>query len=104
MRLLNCVIFCKFIFQTDHHIEIMCLAIPGKIISIEDQIDSVFQIGKVSFNGVTKMINLSLVPEANVGDHVLVHVGVAVSVIDEEEAKKTMAFLEGTGDLEEMFE
>ena len=82
----------------------MCLAIPGKVMSIEDQTDSVFQIGKVSFSGITKRINLSLVPEAKVGDHVLVHVGVAVSVIDEEEARKTMAFLEGTGDLDELFE
>ena len=45
-----------------------------------------------------------MVPDAKVGEHVLVHVGVAVSVIDEEEAKKTMAFLEGTGDLDELFE
>ena len=82
----------------------MCLAIPGKILSIEDQIDSVFKIGKVSFSGVTKKINLSLVPEAKVGEHVLVHVGVAVSIIDEEEAKKTMSFLEGTGDLDELFD
>jgi len=71
---------------------------------MEDQIESVFQIGKVSFSGVTKKINLSLVPEAKVGDHVLVHVGVAVSVIDEEEAKKTMNFLQGTGDLDELLE
>jgi len=82
----------------------MCLAIPGKILNMETGIDTVFQIGKVSFGGVTKKINLSLVPEAKVGDHVLVHVGVAVSVIDEEEAKKTMAFIEGTGDLDEMFD
>ena len=82
----------------------MCLAIQGKILSIEEEIDSVFKIGKVSFSGVTKKINLSLVPDAKVGEHVLVHVGVAVSVIDEEEAKKTMAFLEGTGDLDELFE
>lgn len=80
----------------------MCLAIPGKILSIEDQTESVFQIGKVSFGGITKRINLSLVPEAKVGDHVLVHVGVAVSVIDEEEARKTMSFLRGTGDLDEL--
>lgn len=82
----------------------MCLAIPGKILSIEDQIDSVFQIGKVSFSGITKKVNLSLVPEAKVGDHVLVHVGVAVSVVDEMEAKKTMDFLQGTGELDELFE
>lgn len=82
----------------------MCLAIPGKILSIEDQIDSVFHIGKVSFSGITKKINLSLVPEAKIGEYVLVHVGVAVSLIDEAEAKRTMNFLEGTGDLDELFE
>jgi len=82
----------------------MCLAIPGKILSIEDMEDTVFQIGKVSFSGITKKINLSLVPEAKVGDHVLVHVGVAVSVIDATEAKKTMDFLQGTGELDELLE
>jgi len=82
----------------------MCLAIPGKIIEIETSEDTVFHIGRVSFGGITKRINLSLVPEAKVDDHVLVHVGVAVSVVDEEEAKKTMAFLEGTGDLDELFD
>lgn len=71
---------------------------------MEEGIDTVFQIGKVSFSGVTKKINLSLVPEAKVGDHVLVHVGVAVSVIDEEEAKRTMNFLQGTGELDELLE
>ena len=82
----------------------MCLAIPGKILEIIEPEESVFQIGKVSFSGITKKINLSLVPDAKVGDHVLVHVGVAVSVIDEEEARKTLSFLEGTGDLDELFE
>ena len=82
----------------------MCLAIPGKILEIEIPEESVFLIGKVSFSGVTKKINLSLVPEAKVGDHVLVHVGVAVSVIDEEEAEKTLNFLHGTGDLDELLE
>ena len=82
----------------------MCLAIPGQIIAMEDTIESVFQIGKVSFSGITKKINLSLVPEAKVGDYVLVHVGVAVSLVDEDEAKKTMNFLQGTGDLDELFD
>jgi len=82
----------------------MCLAIPGQIIAMEDTIESVFQIGKVSFSGITKKINLSLVPEATVGDYVLVHVGVAVSIVDEAEAKKTMNFLQGTGDLDELFD
>lgn len=82
----------------------MCLAIPGKILEIKENDESVFLIGKVTFSGVTKNINLSLVPEAKIGDHVLVHVGVAVSVIDEEEAEKTLNFLQGTGDLDELFD
>ena len=82
----------------------MCLAIPGKVIEIEVANESVFLIGKISFGGITKRINLSLVPEAKVGDHVLVHVGVAVSVIDEDEAKKTMNFLQGIGELDELFD
>jgi hydrogenase expression/formation protein HypC len=82
----------------------MCLAIPGKILEIEKSDETVFLIGKVTFSGVTKKINLSLVPEAKIGDHVLVHVGVAVSIIDEEEAEKTLNFLQGTGDLDELFD
>lgn len=81
----------------------MCLAIPGKILEIKKNDESIFLIGKVTFSGVTKNINLSLVPEAKIGDHVLVHVGVAVSIIDEEEAEKTLNFLQGTGDLDELF-
>tara|TARA_R100000935_G_C2827593_1_gene163207 strand:- start:85 stop:333 length:249 start_codon:yes stop_codon:yes gene_type:complete len=80
----------------------MCLAIPGKIISFEDQIESVFKIGKVSFGGIIKKINLSLVPEAKIGDYILVHVGVAMTIIDEEEAVRTMNFLDGTGELDEL--
>ncbi len=80
----------------------MCLAIPGKIISFEDHIESVFKIGKVSFGGIIKKINLSLVPEVKIGDYVLVHVGVAMTVIDEEEAIRTMNFLDGTGELDEL--
>jgi hydrogenase assembly chaperone HypC/HupF len=82
----------------------MCLAIPGKILEIVQHDESVFHIGRVSFSGVTKKINLSLVPEAGVGDHVLVHVGVAVSIIDEEEARKTLNFLQGAGELDELFD
>lgn len=81
----------------------MCLAIPGKILEIEDQGEGVFLVGKVSFSGVTKKVNLSLVPEAIVGEYVLVHVGVAVNVIDEEEAEKTLKFLQGTDDMDELF-
>ena len=82
----------------------MCLAIPGKILDIQVPDESIFQIGKVSFSGITKKVNLSLVPEAKIGDYVLVHVGVAVSVVDEEEARKTLNFLQGTGELDDLLE
>jgi len=71
----------------------MCLAIPGKIISIDNQIDDIFRIAKVSFDGIVKEVNLAMVPEAKVGDYVLVHVGSAISIVDEEEARRTMDLL-----------
>jgi hydrogenase expression/formation protein HypC len=71
----------------------MCLAIPGKIVSIDNQIDDLFRIAKVSFDGIVKDVNLAMVPEAQVGDYVLVHVGSAISIVDEEEARATMDVL-----------
>ena len=70
----------------------MCLAIPGKIVSIEPSADSIFRVGKVSFDGVVRNINLAAVPEAKVGEYVLVHVGMALNVIDEKEALKTLEY------------
>ncbi|MFH1018743.1 MAG: HypC/HybG/HupF family hydrogenase formation chaperone [Pseudomonadota bacterium] len=70
----------------------MCLAIPGEILEITDQ-NPLTRTGKVSFGGVVKDINLSLVPEANVGDYVIVHVGFAISRLDEEEARRTLEYL-----------
>lgn len=80
----------------------MCLAIPGKVTAITGQLDETFRIGKVSFGGIQKEINLSMVPEAKVGDYVLVHVGVAISIIDEEEAKTTFEYLKKIGEVEEL--
>lgn len=80
----------------------MCLAIPGKIISIDSNADPVFREGKVSFGSVQRPVNLSMVPDARVDDYVLVHVGTAISVIDESEALTTLDFLRQTGDLEEL--
>ena len=79
----------------------MCLAIPGKLIAITEELDQTFRKGKVSFGGITKEINLSMVPEANVGDYVLVHVGVAISTVDEEEAQKTFSYLQQMGEVGE---
>jgi len=67
----------------------MCLAVPGKIVSIDGE-DTIFRAGKVGFGGIFKTVNLACVPEARSGDYVLVHAGIAISVIDEEEARKTL--------------
>jgi len=71
----------------------MCLSIPGKLIEITGQLDETFRTGRVSFDGVIKEISLTLVPEAKVNDYVMVHVGAAISVVDEVEAKKTFEIL-----------
>ena len=70
----------------------MCLAIPGKVISIAGD-DPVFRIGKVDFGGVIKEVNLCYVPEVKLGDYVIIHVGFALNIIDEEEAQKVFEYL-----------
>lgn len=77
----------------------MCLAIPGKIVSIEG-LDDTFRTGKVSFGGILKDVNLCMLPEAKIDDFVLVHVGVAISIVDEEEAKLTFNYLNQMGEVE----
>ena len=79
----------------------MCLAVPGRIISIEGD-DPVLRAGRVDFAGIVKRVNLSYVPEASVGDYVLVHVGFGLSVIDEEEARRTTETLATMGELAEL--
>ena len=80
----------------------MCLAIPGKLTSISGQLDETFRFGKVSFGGIMKEVNLSMVPDAQVGDYVLVHVGVAISKVDEEEAMQTLEYLKLMGEMNEL--
>ena len=80
----------------------MCLAIPGKVKSIEILQDGLARIAKVSFGGIIKEASLEMLPEANVGDYVLVHVGVAISVVDEEEAAKTFEYLKEMGELDDI--
>ncbi len=70
----------------------MCLAIPGKVISIAGD-DPVFRMGKVDFGGVIKEVNLCYVPEVKLGDYVIIHVGFALNIIDEEEAQKVFEYL-----------
>ena len=79
----------------------MCLGIPGKILALEENALGMTQ-GKVSFGGITKQVCLAYVPEADVGDWVLVHVGFALGKIDETEAQEVFRFLEGLGELGEL--
>jgi len=81
----------------------MCLAVPGKIVSIEGE-DPILRTGRVDFSGVIKQIHLAYVPEANIGDYVLVHVGFAINIIDEAEARQVFEYLREMGDLAELEE
>ena len=82
----------------------MCLSIPGKLIEITAVLDETFRTGRVSFDGVVKEVSLTLVPEANVGDYVMVHVGAAIGIVDEEEAQKTFELLKQLDELHELDE
>ena len=64
--------------------------------------DNTFRTGKVSFSGIIKEVNLCMVPEAVVNDYVLVHVGVAIGIVDEEEALLTFKYLQQMGEMEEL--
>ena len=78
----------------------MCLAVPGKIMSVVGE--DLARQARVDFGGVLKEVNLAYVPEAKVGDYVLVHVGFAISVVDEEEAGKVFGYLKEMGELGEL--
>jgi hydrogenase expression/formation protein HypC len=77
----------------------MCLAVPGKVLEIVGD-DPLLRAAKVSFAGVVKLISLTCTPEAQVGDYVLVHVGVAISVVDAAEAAETFRYLQQMGELD----
>ncbi len=79
----------------------MCLAVPGKIESIEAE-GPLGPTGKVNFGGILKDVSLAYVPEATVGDYVIVHVGFALSRLDEEEANKTFEYLRQMQELTEL--
>ena len=81
----------------------MCLAIPGRIKSIEPFKEGYMRMGKVELGGIVKEINLQLVPDAKEDDYVLVHVGVAISIVDEEEAKSSLEFLKQMDELDELY-
>lgn len=79
----------------------MCLAIPGKVESISGD-DPLLRVGKVDFGGVRKEVSLAYVPEAQVGDYVIVHVGFALSRVDEAEAQKVFEYLAEMEELGEL--
>jgi hydrogenase expression/formation protein HypC len=78
----------------------MCLAVPGKLLSIAGE-DPLARTGKVSFGGILKEVNLTCVPEAKVGDYVIVHAGLAISILDEEEAARTLEYLQEIQEINE---
>ena len=78
----------------------MCLAVPGKVLTISGD-DPLMRVARVDFGGIVKEINLAYTPEAAIGSYVLVHVGFAITVIDEEEAERVFEHLNAIADLEE---
>ncbi len=79
----------------------MCLAVPGKITSIQGE-DPLLRTGRIDFGGVFKEANLAYVPEAKIGDYVVVHVGFAISRLDEQEAQQVFEYLRQMDDLSEL--
>jgi hydrogenase expression/formation protein HypC len=79
----------------------MCLAVPGKIISIAGK-DPLSRFGKVDFGGILKEVSLACTPEAQVGDYVIVHVGVAIGRLDETEAQRVFDYLREIDELQEL--
>lgn len=71
----------------------MCLAIPGKVISIGDE-EQLFKMGRVSFGGLIKQVSLAYVPKAKIGDYVIVHAGFALSILDQDEAEQTLNYIQ----------
>jgi hydrogenase expression/formation protein HypC len=80
----------------------MCLAVPGKVLSIEGE--DIARVGRVNFGGIVKEVNLAYVPQAEIGDYVVVHVGFAISVMDEREATQVFEYLKQIGELGEIEE
>jgi hydrogenase expression/formation protein HypC len=78
----------------------MCLAVPGQVLQFDDS-NPELKMAKVSFGGINKDICVQFVPEVKIGDYVLVHVGFALSVLDEEDAKETFRILNEMGAIDE---
>ena len=80
----------------------MCLAVPGEVLTVTGT--DIDRAGRVSFGGIVKEVSLAYVPEATVGDYVLVHVGFAISVMDEAEATQVFKYLKQIGELTDLEE
>jgi hydrogenase expression/formation protein HypC len=80
----------------------MCLAVPGRIVSITGLHE--LRSGIVNFGGVEKQVSLAFVPEAKIDDYVMVHVGFAISIVDEQEAMTVLGYLQQMGELGELEE
>jgi hydrogenase expression/formation protein HypC len=80
----------------------MCLGIPTKLVEINETEDFYFRTGKVLFGGISLNISLAMLPEAKIGDYILVHAGIAISVMDEAEAQTTFDYLKKTDELDEL--
>lgn len=78
----------------------MCLAVPGKVTTIN--LNSPLRMGTVDFGGVVREVCLESVPEAHLGDYVIVHAGFAISVISEQEAQETLQALEELGEIDQV--
>jgi hydrogenase expression/formation protein HypC len=81
----------------------MCLAIPGQILSVAGE-GPLARLARVSFGGIVKEVNLAYTPEAKTGDYVIVHVGFALSIVDEAEAQQVFSYLRQMEGLEELQE
>ena len=79
----------------------MCLAVPGRIEEIQDGDDPLGRRGRVRFGELVQDVNLSCVPDAGIGDFVVVHVGLAISKLDQEEAEQTLKYLDEAAKAEE---
>ncbi|MCL4512737.1 MAG: HypC/HybG/HupF family hydrogenase formation chaperone [Candidatus Eremiobacteraeota bacterium] len=79
----------------------MCLAVPGKIMSLSEE-NTMMRTGKVNFGGIVKEVNLAFVPDAKIGEYVIVHVGFAISKVDEKEAFQVFEYLRKMDELKEL--
>ncbi len=78
----------------------MCLAVPAKIISLNANADDLLRTGNVDFSGIQKEISLAYVPEAQIGDYVIVHAGFALSILDETEALASLQAFQELADFQ----